>query len=271
MIRSALSYVGIASAFSLALGIAWPNMAMSYPAFGTRPYVSDAAPFCTGCHASTDAAYQPELPAEASRKQLLTEKHYKALENGAGGFRLLNADERGKLLERAKNIDENASVTLQVPTSAAPGEAITVTVTTRGGIGPHIGIMLVDQPLRFQARPIQGTGWFIVGPPQVTGPDGRPQTTWLDRRYNKQSTNLNFILIYDVTSDPARDRYPTTKVSYTLRAPQESGEYSMTAAFLYGTADPDEMKTGEYVNPPGGITAPSGRVQFSNVAKVRVK
>ena len=45
----------------------------------------------------------------------------------------------------------------------------------------------------------------------------------------------------------------------------------MTAAFLYGTADPDEMKTGKYVNPPGGITAPSGRVQFSNVVKVRVK
>ena len=61
------------------------------------------------------------------------------------------------------------------------------------------------------------------------------------------------------------------KVAYKLRAPQESGEYPMTAAFLYGTADPDEMKTGEYMNPPGGIAAPSGRVQFSNVVKVHVK
>ncbi|MFQ5938056.1 MAG: hypothetical protein ACE5LB_16770, partial [Acidiferrobacterales bacterium] len=69
----------------------------------------------------------------------------------------------------------------------------------------------------------------------------------------------------------ARDSYPTAKVTYKLQAPQKSGEYAITAAFLYGTADPDETKTGKYMNPPGGITAPSGRVQFSNVVKVRVK
>ena len=271
MVRSVFFYAGTTSLFVLVLGIVWSDLARSYPAFGGQPYVSDAAPFCTGCHASTDAAYQPELAAEASRKQLFTEKHYKALGEGTGGFKLLSADERRKLLALAKKIDANASVSLGAPTSVAPGETITVTVTARGGIGPQIGIMLVDEPLRYQARPIQGAGWFIIGPPQVIGPDGKQQTTWVDRRYNKQSTNLNFILIYDVTSDPSRNSYPTMKVSYKLRAPQDSGEYPMTAAFLYGTADPDEMKTGEYMNPPGGITAPSGRVQFSNVVKVRVK
>ncbi len=271
MTRSVFRYAGAAGVFVTALTIVWSDAALSYPAFGGRPYISDAGPFCTGCHSSTDAGYQPELPADQSRKLVFTEKHYKALESGAGGFKLLGGDERRKLLALAKKIDKNASVKLEAPTSVAPGEMITVTVTARGGIGPQIGIMLVDEPLRYQARPIQGAGWFIVGPPQVIGPDGKQQTTWLDRRYNKQSTNLNFILIYDVTSDPSRNSYPTMKVSYKLQAPQESGEYPMTAAFLYGTADPDETKTGKYVNPPGGITAPSGRVQFSNVVKVRVK
>jgi hypothetical protein len=269
--RSVFRYVGAAALFVTALTIVWPDAALSYPAFGRQPYVSDGGPFCTGCHSSTDAGYQPELPADESGKLVFTEKHYKALGEGAGGFKLLSADERRKLLALAKKIDANASVSLDAPKSAAPGETITVTVTARGGIGPQVGIMLVDEPLRYQARPVQGAGWFIVGPPQVIGPDGKQQTTWVDRRYNKQSTNLNFILIYDVTSDPSRNSYPTMKVSYKLRAPQDSGEYRMTAAFLYGTADPDEMKTGKYVNPPGGITAPSGRVQFSNVVKVRVK
>ena len=130
--------------------------------------------------------------------------------------------------------------------------------------------MLVDEPLRYQARPIQGAGWYIVEAPEVTGPNG-PQTTWLDRRHNQQATNLNFALVYEVLADPERDAYPMAKVTYKLRAPQDPGEYSITAAFLYGTAEGDEMKTGEYVNPPGGLVAPSGRVRFSDVAKVRVQ
>ena len=262
--------VTLAGLFGLMLVAVWPEASWSYPAFGRVPYVSDAAPFCAGCHASTDSAYQLELPAEAAQKLLFTVKHYRELEQGSGKYRLIDAEVRQKLLERAKKIDENSTVTLEAPASAAPGETVSVTVTTKGGIGPQVGIMLVDEPLRYQARPIQGAGWFIVGPPEVIGPDG-PQTTWLDRRYNKEATNLNFVLIYDVAADPERNTYPTAKVTYKLRAPQDTGEYSITAAFLYGTADPNEMKTGQYVRPPGGGGAPSGRIQFSNVAKVRVQ
>ena len=87
------------------------------------------------------------------------------------------------------------------------GGSLTVTVTTKGGIGPVVGVMLLDEPLRFQARPIQGTGWFIANAPEVIGPDGKPQSTWLDRRVNKQQTNLNFILVYDMPADPAKDMY----------------------------------------------------------------
>ncbi len=267
LLTCAVAVTGISG---LVLVAAWPEASWGYPAFGKTPYVSDAAPFCAGCHSSTDTAYHPELPAEAANEQLFTVKHYRALEEGGRRFRLIDAKDRQKLLETAKKIDENSTVTLETSASAVPGEIIAVTVTTKGGIGPQVGVMLVDKPIRYQARPIQGAGWFIVGPPEVIGPNG-PQTTWLDRRFDKEATNLNFVLIYDVQADPERDTYPTAKVIYKLRAPQDSGEYSITAAFLYGTADPNEMKTGEYVSPPGGGGAPSGRIQFSNVAKVRVQ
>lgn len=270
MMRSIGFYMGMAGTGLVAV-TALPFTAWSYPAFGRTPYVSDAAPFCTGCHSSTDAAYHPELPAEASQKQVYTTKHYQALEKGSGGFKLLSTAEREQLLALAKKVDQHSSVTLEAPTSVAPGGTITVAVTAKGGIGPQVGIMLVDEPLRYQARPVQGAGWFITGAPQVIGPDGAAQTTWLERRYNKQATNLNFVLVDGVTADPAQDVYSTVKVSYTLRAPQDPGEYTITAAFLYGTADANELKTGKYVTPPGGTTAPSGRVQFSNVVRIRVQ
>ncbi|MCZ6851896.1 MAG: hypothetical protein O7F17_09665, partial [Planctomycetota bacterium] len=97
--RCVFRYAGAAGLLVTALTIVWPDAALSYPAFGGQPYVSDAAPFCTSCHSSTDAGYQPELPAEKSRNLVFTEKHYKALESGAGGFKLLSADERRDLLE----------------------------------------------------------------------------------------------------------------------------------------------------------------------------
>ena len=271
MIRAFLKPAAVLTGvFGFVLSMVWPTVGWSYPAFGTAPYVSDAAPFCSSCHSSTDSAYQPELPPEDAQGSVFTERHYKPLEEGTGKFRMIDVEERQKLLELAKKIDLNSTVTVEAPTSAAPGETISVVVNARGGIGPQVGIMLVDEPLRFQARPIQGAGWFIVGPPEVIGPGG-PQTTWLDRRYNQAATNLNFILIYDVRADPEHEVYSTAKVTYKLRAPQDPGDYSLTAAFLYGTGDPDEMKTGAYVRPPGGGGAPSGRVQFSNVVKVRVQ
>jgi cytochrome c553 len=267
LLTGAAAMAGLSGLMLVAL---WPEASWGYAAFGRVPYVSDAAPFCAGCHSSTDTAYHPELPAEDAQKQLFTEKHYNALEKGGRKYRMFETEERQNLLERAKKVDANSSVSLEAPASAAPGETISVTVSTKGGIGPQIGIMLVDEPIRYQARPIQGAGWFIVGAPVVIGPNG-PQTTWLDRRYNKAAINLNFVLIYDVAAAPERDIYPAAKVTYKLRAPRDAGEYSITAAFLYGTADPDEMKTGKYVSPPGGGGAPSGRIQFSNVAKVRVQ
>jgi len=96
--------------------------------------------------------------------------------NGArNGNKPLEPAKRKELLEQAKKLDQNSSVQLEASApTVAPGGNLAVTVTTKGGIGPVVGIMLLDEPLRFQARPIQGTGWFIVSAPEVIGPDGKP-------------------------------------------------------------------------------------------------
>src|SRR5438445_3567409 len=269
--RKVVYGMAIAS-LGLAVVLTLPHAAWSFPAFQRLPLVSDGAPNCAACHASVNESYHPELPAEASKNEVYTTKHYKALEEGGGGYRTVEPEQRKQLLEQAKKIDENSSVKLEASApTVAPGGTITVTVSTKGGIGPVVGIMLVDEPLRYQARPIQSTGWFIAAAPEIVGSDGKPQSQWLDRRINKQQTNLNFALVYDAISDPAKDMYATSRVSYMLKAPPTPGEYPLTAAFLYGTAEPDEWKTGKFVSPPGGITGPSGRIQFSNTLKVRVQ
>ena len=131
----------------------------------------DGSPYCATCHSSIDASYHPELAAEVSQAQIYTTKHYKALEEGTfAGYKPLEPEKRKQLLEQAKKIDENASVKLEASApTVAPGGNLTVTVTTKGGIGPVVGIMLLDEPLRYQARPIQGTGWFIASAPEVLG------------------------------------------------------------------------------------------------------
>ena len=265
-------YGMVVASLGLAVGLIFPHAVWSYPSFQRLPYVSDAEPFCAGCHSSVSESYQPELPPEAAKAQVYTTKHYKALEEGAVGFKAVEPEQRKHLLEQAKKIDENSSVKLEASApTVAPGGTITVTVSTKGGIGPVVGVMLVDEPLRYQARPIQGNGWFIAAPPEIVGSDGKPQSKWLDRRINKQEANLNFALVYDIASDPAKNTYATARVSYTLKAPSTPGEYPITAAFLYGTGDTNEMKSGKYEDPPGGGTAPSGRIQFSNTLKVRVQ
>ncbi len=264
---------GIAMAsLGLAVVLTLPPAAWSFPAIQRLPIVSDGEPNCAACHSSVSESYQPELPAEASKNEVYTTKHYKALEEGGGGFRTVEPEQRKQLLELAKKIDENSTVKLEASApTVAPGGTITVTVNTKGGIGPVVGIMLVDEPLRFQARTIQGTGWFISAPPEIVGSDGKSQSTWLNRRINKQQTNLNFALVYDIASDPAKNTYATARVSYMLKAPATPGEYPITATFLYGTGDANEMKSGKFEPPPGGNAAPSGRIQFSNTVKVRVQ
>ena len=236
---------------------------------GPQLQVTDMVPACAACHSMIKADYTPEWPADRATGELPENKHYKAIESADKGYKLIPEDKRKALLEVVKWVDENSSLTLKAPTSAKPGQPIEVTVETKGGIGPVVGIFLVDLPLRFQARPIAADGWYVAGKPVVIGPDGKEQTWWLDKRGNEKK-NLSFILV-QAKADVEKKVVPTAKVTWTLRAPIDPGTYTITAAFLYGTEEPDEYKTGKLEPAPGGAQAPSGRTRFSDPVTVTVK
>src|SRR5439155_328531 len=83
-----------------------------------------------------------------------------------------------------------------------PGQEAEVTANVKGGQGV-VGVFLVDTDLRFQARPLQGDGWVIVGSPKIWGGDGKEQTKWLDSRAPGLHKNLNSAIIFDQKSDIA--------------------------------------------------------------------
>jgi hypothetical protein len=244
------------------------GMAAAYPA-GPTLFVTDLAPNCATCHSMLKAEYTPERPADVSTGELPTNKHYKALESADKDYKLVPEDKRKAILDMVTWVDANSSVSLKAPTTAKPGQTIEVTVETSGGVGPVVGAFLVDLPLRFQARPIASDGWYVVGKPKVVGADGKEQTWWLDKRANEKK-NLSFVLV-QAKADLEKKLLPTTKVTWNLRAPIDPGTYTITAAFLYGTEEPDEMKTGKMENPPGGRSGPSGRIAFSDPVTVAVK
>jgi hypothetical protein len=253
---------------ALVLFVGLVGMVAAYPT-GPTLFVTDLAPNCATCHSMLKAEYTPERPPDASTGELPTNKHYKALESADKGYKLVPEDKRKAILELVTWVDANSGVSLKAPTTAKPGQTIEVTVETQGGVGPVVGAFLVDLPLRLQARPIASDGWYVVGKPKVIGADGKEQSWWLDKRVNEKK-NLSFVLV-QAQADLEKKLLPTTKVIWNLRAPIDPGTYTITAAFLYGTEEPDEMKTGKMVEPPGGRSGPSGRIAFSDPVTVAVK
>jgi hypothetical protein len=264
--RAGMSMVASLSTSVLLAGLS--GMAAGYPT-GPQLFVTDLAPNCATCHAMIKAEYTPERPTDASTGELPVNKHYKALESADKGYKLVPEDKRNAILALVKWVDENSNVSLKAPTTAKPGQTIEVNVETKGGLGPVVGAFLVDLPLRLQARPIASDGWYVVGKPKVIGADGKEQTWWLDKRVNEKK-NLSFVLV-QAKADVEKKVLPTTKVTWSVRAPIDPGTYTITAAFLYGTEDPDELSTGKLVEPPGGRSGPSGRIAFSESVTVTVK
>jgi hypothetical protein len=235
---------------------------------GPRVSTSELVPSCAYCHAMPKVEYAPERGAAATN-QLIDNKHYKDLEAGSTTYSLIPADKRKALLEQVKWVDQNSSISLKAPTSAQPGQTIEVTVEAKGGIGPNVGISLGDVPLRYLARSVAFDGWYIVDAPKVIGPDGKEQTWWLDQRAN-QKKNVSFVLV-QAKADVEKKTLPTTKITWKLRAPADPGTYTMTAGFLYGTEEPDELKSGKLERAPGGLDGSSGRVLFSEPVTVTVQ
>jgi hypothetical protein len=148
-------------------------------------------------------------------------------------------------------------------------------VTTHGGGGPVVGVMLLDTDVRFQSSPVQVQGFVITAAPKVTGPDGTAQTQFLDGRLATLSKNINYVNIGGVKSDPAAGTYPECTVEYALKAPAAPGTYTVTAAFLYGTEKGTALGRvegpGGRVMPIGGRDAHAGRIAFTKPVQVTVR
>ena len=262
----------VGSALLLSVGALGTGAALGY-ANGALIHVSDLAPACAGCHSSASAEQVRNLPPDFAARQLVDAKHYQAILTGAGAYKDLAAADREKLVEDVKLLDANSMVSLSAPSMAARGQTITVTVSVKGGAGPVVGVALLDSDLRFQARPISSDGWLVVGAPKVIGPDGE-QTKWVDSRAEGLRKNLSYVLVFGVKSDLAAKIFPESKVTWTLRAPQDPGRYTIAAAFMYGTEKASAIgavpqAAGGFM-PRGGGAAPSGHMKFSPLETITV-
>ncbi len=236
--------------------------------------VTDLTPTCATCHSSMQKEQLRGEPEAFAAAQLVENKHYRAIEEGRSEYEKMSPGDRQRLLADVKLMDQNASVTVAVPATAKPGQELTITATVRGGHGV-VGVFLMESDLRFQGRPLQSDGWVIAGPPKVWGADGKEQTKWVDSRGAGLKKNLSATLIFDQEADLAAKKFPQGRVTWTVRAPQEPGTYSIAIAFAYGTekASPLGRVTtpAGVVLPRGGGAGPSAHLLFSKVQTVTVK
>lgn len=236
--------------------------------------VTDLAPTCAGCHSSFSKDQLRNEPEAFATSQIKENKHYKAIEDGAGPYQQMSSADRQKLLADVKWMDENASIALHAPTSLRPGQEAQVTVSVKGGSGV-VGVFLVDTDLRFQARPLQGDGWLVVGAPKIWGSDGQEQTKWVDGRAPGLRKNLNSALIFGQKTDLAAKKLAEGKVVWTVKAPQEPGTYSICAVFHFGSERASSVgtvttPTGQ-VFPRGGPAGASARIMFAKPVTVTVR
>jgi len=264
--------VGILGLVAMLLAMTAPH-ASGYVGGPVRN-VTDLAPTCAGCHSSFTKDQLRNEPETFANNQVKENKHYKAIEDGAGPYQPMSPADRQKLLADVKLMDELAAITLTAPTTLKPGQEAQVTVTVKGGQGV-VGVFLVDTDLRFQARPIQGDGWLIVGPPKVWGSDGAEQTKWVDSRAPGLKKNLNNAIIFDQKTDLAAKKLAEGKAVWTVKAPQEPGTYSIAAAFHFGAERASSVGTtttpAGAVLPRGGPGGPSGRIMFAKPVMVTVR
>lgn len=240
-----------------------PAALHAYPN-GPQQYVTDTGPFCASCHSAAKAEYMPELPQNAARGETAEVKHYGLVRMTSmpSPYLELTPEDKERVINLAKRIDSDSAVNIAAPDKAKAGGEIRVTVRAKGGNGPTIGIMLVDRALRYQSRAISADGWVITGEPEVKGQDNKVQKTWLDKRVKGLPRNLNFVLVDGQRFDEDKGVYPEGIVVYTLRAPAVPGQYTMAAAFLYGT---------ENTGNAGFFQRPSGRILLSSEIKIEVE
>ncbi len=256
------------------LSVAWLAAAVALADPYGPPYaVTDMAPFCAACHASTSPDQMQDLPADVAASETIESKHFSRIRTDPA-YKGLSPADREQLIAAIKWLDEQASVTIQAPSQARRNSRIEVTVVTRGGAGPVVGLSLVDSAIRYQARPISASGFKVVGPALVVGPNGQPQAQWVERRLRGADMGLNTVMITGIEGDPVTKRVDETRTTWVLRTPPEPGSYSLAAVFYYGTEKVRPLgaviRNGR-TEPRGGPGGASGRIMFSDVVKISVK
>ncbi len=248
--------------------------ARAYPG-GTPAYQTDVAPFCAGCHASRQESQLAGLPAARVAKELPEAKHLALIRAGEGGYEALSEAERRRLAELVAAVDRAATVSLEAPSEVAAGAVFEVTVRTRGGAGPVVGVALVDGGHRYLARPAASAGWQVEGEPEPRVEGGEVQREWLHRRPEALGRNLSFVNITGVEGDAETGRYTATRTVFRLRAPSRPGSYPLAAVFFYGTEKATPLG---YVEDPirgrqvrGGFLGHSGRILFTDVTRIEVR
>ncbi len=241
--------------------------------YGPPHAVTDMAPFCASCHASTSLDQMRELPADVAARETIDSKHLNRIRTDPS-YKDLNAQDRELLIAAVKWIDQYASVKILSPTQARRNSRIDVTVVTKGGMGPVVGVSLVDSTLRFQARPVTSSGFKVVGPALAIGPNGKPQAQWAEQRYRGSDMGLATVLIEGVKGDALAGHVDETRTTWVLRVPPEPGAYTIAAVFFYGTEKGQPMGTVMHnglAGPRGGSSGASGRIMFSEPVKISIK
>ena len=262
---------GLAAAITLGT---LSTMASAYPG-GTPDFQTDVTPYCAACHSSIDEDALLGVPADRSAAEVAERKHLALVAGGAKKYAALSEGDRAKLVELIRAVDKNSTIELDYPPQVAPGETFQVTVRLTGGAGPVVGTGLIDRAHRWYAKSAATAGWQVVGAPTVIGAKGQPQSDWLNRRPERQGRNISYVDVTGWKSDAASGRWAKGKVIYTLRAPEQPGDYPLVGFYLYGTETAVAMATRmdeTYGDQPlGGYAGKSGRVKFTDEHVITVK
>jgi hypothetical protein len=260
--------------FALACA-ALASIASAYPG-GTPSYVTDVAPYCAGCHSSVSAdQFEGVQPTRASA-EVAANKHLAKIKTPASDspYAKLTPTERDELIAAIQKIDGATTVKLTAPASVKAGQELEVSVEVSGGSAPVFGIALVDSNQRWQSSPATARGWLVLEKPKVIGPDGAAQTKFTDGRNPALPPGITYVNVYGVEADPAAGKYSTAKVTWKLRAPAQAGNTPLAAVLFYGTevsSAHGAVETPYGKQPRGEFTGSSGRIKFSDVARIAVQ
>jgi len=260
--------------FALPAAALVTSQPMAFPG-GTPRVVTNMTPQCAGCHSSSNAEQVRDVPPAAVASYLTDKQHFEKVRAGERNYGKLTPEDREKLITNVKTMEANSRVELMASASTVkPLAPFTVTVKTHGGSGPVVGVMLTDNDLRYSSSPVQAAGFYITTAPTVIGPDGKPQTQFLDGRFAGLGKNINFVNIAGVKGDVEAGTYQDCSVKYTLRAPLDPGKYTICAAFLFGTEKGSALGRTETpdgrIVPVGGGGAGSGRILFAKPLTITV-